>query len=298
MSRRMVFINNGESPVKVLSASSDDKTLSFEVIEQEAGKRYDLVVNLPAGYNPPPSGKNIVLALDDSETPELKVPIVGRRTNTRDVTPEHVKSVYEGTGAKFALALDPTRQGNTHFKVASFPTLVLVGKDGTVEAVHAGAKQNLDTLLDEQIQKLLDGKNRDAFDAQPAAGGKPRPTEALVGQKAPQVTFTTTDGKEIKTGVATGKVQVLDFFASWCGYCKKQIPVVNSLYTSKYADNPNVEFVAVSEDTLVQADNTNGRVTIKGDAAGGIQLTPMSGPPPGFQQPQPTGAAAGGEGSK
>jgi thiol-disulfide isomerase/thioredoxin len=54
-------------------------------------------------------------------------------------------------------------------------------------------------------------------------------------------------GKDIKLGPASGKVQALVFYASWCGYCRKALPLVEQIY-QKYASNEGVDIVAINLD--------------------------------------------------
>jgi peroxiredoxin len=45
-----------------------------------------------------------------------------------------------------------------------------------------------------------------------------------VGQQAPDFTVTTTDGKDFKLSEQQGKVVMLQFTASWCSVCRKEMP--------------------------------------------------------------------------
>jgi peroxiredoxin len=56
-----------------------------------------------------------------------------------------------------------------------------------------------------------------------------------VGQKAPEIALPSPDGKVIKLSSLKGKVVLLDFWASWCGPCRKANPDVVKLY-QKYKD--------------------------------------------------------------
>lgn len=68
-----------------------------------------------------------------------------------------------------------------------------------------------------------------------------RPTRAAapellkVGSEAPAWTLKTPDGKDVSLASLKGKVVVLDFWAVWCGPCKKAMPGVQKLH-EKYKD--------------------------------------------------------------
>ncbi|MEM1443578.1 MAG: TlpA disulfide reductase family protein, partial [Verrucomicrobiota bacterium] len=54
-------------------------------------------------------------------------------------------------------------------------------------------------------------------------------TSPLVGEKAPEFELTMLDESQFKLSDYSGKVVVLDFWATWCGPCIKAIPDVRKV---------------------------------------------------------------------
>lgn len=72
-----------------------------------------------------------------------------------------------------------------------------------------------------------------------------------VGAPAPLLEFQDVKGKARKLSDLKGKVVVLDFWASWCGPCRQEIPNMKEYYAS--FDKKNVEFLSVSIDATKEA---------------------------------------------
>ena len=164
--RIIMFKNNGDSPVEVLSATVSNPAVTAEVREVKKGRDYQITVQLPEGYLPPTAGDKLLLKLLDGTERTHEIPIISRPVRKSAKNPRK-----------------PRR----------------------------------------------------------------RPAMDLLGKPAPEITLAMHDGK--KTAVPSNeKVTVIEFYTSWCGFCKRSMPLVEQVY-QEFKDNPNVQIIAVSQDT-------------------------------------------------
>ena len=73
-----------------------------------------------------------------------------------------------------------------------------------------------------------------------------------VGDKAPDFSIKYLDGKTKKLSELKGKVVMLQFTASWCGVCRKEMPHIESDIWQKNKANP--DFVLLGIDYKESAD--------------------------------------------
>jgi cytochrome c biogenesis protein CcmG, thiol:disulfide interchange protein DsbE len=69
---------------------------------------------------------------------------------------------------------------------------------------------------------------------------------------APQFSLTSLEGKTVAMKDLANKVVIVDFWATWCGPCREEIPHLNELYSE--LKGKGLEIVGISMDT----DGTDG----------------------------------------
>ena len=68
------------------------------------------------------------------------------------------------------------------------------------------------------------------------------------GDTAPDFSMKLTDGKTVKLSSLRGKVVMLQFTASWCGVCRKEMPFIERDIWQKHKVNPNFALLAIDRD--------------------------------------------------
>ncbi len=73
-------------------------------------------------------------------------------------------------------------------------------------------------------------------------------TLAKQGEPAPDFTFETAPGKTMQLSDLKGKVVWINFFATWCPPCRKELPHLQKEVYDKYADNKSFELIILGRE--------------------------------------------------
>lgn len=67
-----------------------------------------------------------------------------------------------------------------------------------------------------------------------------------LGDKCPQFTLTTVDGKDIiTTDSLKGSIVIINFFATWCSPCLRELPELNSKIWKKYNNRKDFKVLTI-----------------------------------------------------
>ncbi|WP_159519070.1 TlpA family protein disulfide reductase [Sunxiuqinia indica] len=73
-------------------------------------------------------------------------------------------------------------------------------------------------------------------------------TIVQLGQLAPHFVFQNEAGEELSISDLKGQVVMINFFATWCGPCLKELPHVESDIFGTYKDNPNFRLLVIGRE--------------------------------------------------
>jgi thiol-disulfide isomerase/thioredoxin len=123
----------------------------------------------------------------------------------------------------------------------AFPELEKAASAGFVE-------DNFKEELKNAYSKINPGKDANAYltalTRQFEEKYKAELTAKMLAEQAPNFKVKDLNGKEVSLSDFKGKTIILDFWATWCGPCKKSLPGMQ-LMVNKYKNDPNVKFLFI-----------------------------------------------------
>ncbi|GAJ00628.1 unnamed protein product, partial [marine sediment metagenome] len=150
-----------------------------------------------------------------------------------------LKEFMQQEGYVFVVALDSDSSVWESYQINDTPHTFFIDSDGIIQSMRVGAFENTSQVLSE-LEKI-----------EPSTP----PTTAVntapeVGALAPDFTLPTLNGLSVTLSNYRGKPVILNFWGSWCGYCRRQMPYL--VEVSEERAKEGLEFLTVSRE-----DQTN-----------------------------------------
>ncbi|WP_029906079.1 TlpA disulfide reductase family protein [Prevotella sp. 10(H)] len=73
-----------------------------------------------------------------------------------------------------------------------------------------------------------------------------------VGDMAPDFEMSLTSGEKVNLSSLKGKVVMLQFTASWCGVCRREMPYIEKQIWKKHKDNPDFALYGIDREEPVE----------------------------------------------
>jgi len=157
-----------------------------------------------------------------------------------------LRKFMQQEGYVFVVAVDPDRAVWESYNISNTPNTFFIDSDGIIRSTHIGAFNDTSQVLSELEEMGLTMPPTTAANAVPVPPATAAKVVLEVGTPAPDFTLTTLNGQSVTLSDYRGKPVMLNFWATWCPYCRRQIPYL--LEASDKMSKEGLEFFTVSRE--------------------------------------------------
>jgi len=172
--------------------------------------------------------------------------------NWQDVNYGYNPWVFEGTKAYTQTLCSVNIPTDQHALALNTLLNKIPKENRTYKLAYAGVLAGLESKKHDNFAVFAKAfveefKEKDPESAKVVSKKMANVTQLMVGGTAPDFTQNTPEGDAITLSEMRGKVVLIDFWASWCGPCRKENPNVVRVY-NKYKDQ-GFDILSVSADS-------------------------------------------------
>ncbi len=122
-----------------------------------------------------------------------------------------------------------------YFQIVFISIFLLVGCTNKKSDKHQDSNEKT-TTVEEQLDKIDDARGY----------------VVKVGDMAPNFEMALPNGETVLLSSLRGRVVMLQFTASWCGVCRKEMPYIEKEIWAKHKDNPNFALFGIDREEPVE----------------------------------------------
>ncbi|KFF06376.1 TlpA family protein disulfide reductase [Flavobacterium reichenbachii] len=213
------------------------ETMAVPIIQQMQQKINDLSYMQGIYWSPNQAAENAKVQLNNELVIQIRM---------YDILKKHKEVIETFELLPFQKRYEKASINDIHVRALEAlnkPTIEVLKNAARANALSEGSTAKLKELY------LKEGKKETDFPAYLEKLKKENNSEQKIflmsPVKAPAINVQTADGKPKQLALDSGKIIVIDFWATWCGPCKKAFPAMQQLVTN-FKEDKQVEFYFIS----------------------------------------------------